>query len=225
MTGPLPELRARFTRALRAAGAARVGAALFDELVARYAEPGRHYHTLSHVEACLAGLDRHRRRAERPAEVELALWLHDAVYDVRRGDNEERSAALARARLGALGVPAPARDRVARTVEATKDHAALAGDSALVIDLDLTILAAPPEGFDRFERQVRAEYAHVPETLFRAGRLRVLEGFLARPAIFAVPELRGALEACARANLERRVRALAETRLDPLVRETPAGMA
>src|SRR5262245_50995724 len=52
----------------------------------------RHYHTFEHLEACLRELDSARPLAVRPAEVELALWYHDAVYRSWRRDNEAQSA-------------------------------------------------------------------------------------------------------------------------------------
>jgi predicted metal-dependent HD superfamily phosphohydrolase len=77
------------------------------------------------------------------------------------------------------------------------------------MDLDLTILGASPHDFARFEEQVRQEYAHVPALLYRLGRRRVLQGFLSRPRIYHVPQIREELEVRARANLERRLRELA----------------
>jgi predicted metal-dependent HD superfamily phosphohydrolase len=41
----------------------------------------------------------------------------------------------------------------------------------------------------------------VPEPLWIAGRRQVLAGFLARPAIYAVPEFRANYEVAARRNL------------------------
>lgn len=205
MSNCLEEPGERFCRALRTAGATGDGGGVRDELVARYREPHRRYHTLEHVEACLAWLDRLAASAERPAEVELALWFHDAVYDPSRSDNERRSAALARERLRGLGVAPDVIDRVASYVEATERHDGHAGDAALVIDIDLSILGAPPDVFARFEQQIREEYAHVPEPLFRAGRRAVLERFLSRPEIYRVPATRDALEAQARANLAHRI--------------------
>lgn len=196
--------RQRFERAMGGARGTGDTNAAFHDLAARYGEPHRHYHTLTHVLACLRWLDRFLRLAEHPAEVELALWFHDAVYDPRAQDNELRSAELAAENLTRLGAPAESVARVVQHIQATERHAAALRDSMLVVDVDLAILAAAPSDFERFEAQIQAEYAHVPPALFRAGRCRVLQGFLARPSIYEVPEIRELLELPARQNLERR---------------------
>lgn len=209
MNRTLGELRTRFEGALRGSGALRPGGAVFEELVARYGEPHRHYHTLDHVAACLGWLERFVDLAERPHEVALALWFHDAIYDPRARDNEARSAALARTRLEALGLSLEARERIATHVLSTRDHDATSGDAALVVDLDLTILGASPSAFHAFEEAIRREYAHVPGPLFRFGRRRLLKGFLERSPLYRVPELAAELEAPAWANLARRIDELA----------------
>jgi predicted metal-dependent HD superfamily phosphohydrolase len=48
---------------------------------------------------------------------------------------------------------------------------------------------------------VRAEYAFVEEATYRAGRARVLEAFLAKDRIYAVPAIAAQREARARAHL------------------------
>ena len=69
---------------------------LCDALLARYSEPHRRYHTLQHLAECFAAFDEIADLAQHPADVELALWFHDAIYDTRRSDNEQR-------RVGAIG--------------------------------------------------------------------------------------------------------------------------
>ena len=148
--------------------------------------------------------------ATHPEEVELALWFHDAIYDLGHASNERRSAQFARARLGALGVRPEAVERIAACIEATARHESSGGDAALVVDLDLTVLGAGRREFDAFERRIRLEYAHVPESIYREARRRVLEGFLSRAQIYEIAPLRAELEPTARANLARRIRELSD---------------
>ena len=176
--------------------------ALHAGLITAWSEPQRHYHTLQHLDECLAHFDTAREAAQRPGEVALALWFHDAIYDTQRHDNEARSAAWAHDSLLHAGVARDAADRVHALVMATRHDALPQGaDAQLLVDIDLAILGAPRERFDEYERQVGLEYAHVPEADRRAGRSRILRGFLARPAIFSTPLLRARFEAAARENL------------------------
>lgn len=188
----------------RRVGAATDPAPIFAALAERYGEPHRAYHTLAHVARCLWELDHARLLAERADEVELALWFHDAIYDPHASDNEARSAAWAARWLDAGGVAAESVARVAALIQAT-DHRASPppGDASLVVDVDLTILGAPEEEFDAYERQIRREYAFLPEPAFRAGRRGVLERFLARPRLYATPLFHARYEQAARANLAR----------------------
>jgi len=188
-------------------GARETSGGLMNQLVAAYSEPQRRYHTLQHLRECLAHFEAAASLARRPAEVELALWFHDAVYDPQRNDNEEHSAAWARASVLAAGCAEAHAERVAALVMATKSHRVPADDpdAALLLDIDLAILAASPARFDEYERQIRAEYVHVPETDFRARRAEILSGFLARERIYLTPVFHDALEARARQNLTRAV--------------------
>lgn len=156
-----------------------------DTLMARYAEPQRRYHTQRHLDECFARLDRARARAERPGELELALWYHDAIYDPQASDNEARSAELAASSMQRAGLATDARERVRALIMATRHDALPApGDSALLVDTDLGILAAEPARFDEYEREIRAEYAWVPSPIFCSKRREVLRGFLARDRIY-----------------------------------------
>ena len=194
----------------RELGADTVNGGLMNQLVAAYSERHRHYHTLQHLRECLAHADAVRTLAKRPAEVELALWFHDAVYDPRRTDNEERSARWAHASVLAAGCEAAIADRMSALVLATAGHHASEDvDTQLLLDVDLSILGSAYARFDEYERQVRLEYAHVDDAAFRAGRLEFVTGMLARPAIYATQVYREALEPRARENLARSREALA----------------
>ena len=191
-------------------GATQANGGLMNQLVAAWGERHRHYHTLQHLRECLAHFEAASMLARRPAEVELALWFHDAVYDPRRGDNEERSADWARDSVRAAGCERQIADRVHALVMATQTHVVDADDpdARLLADIDLAILGSAPARFDEYERQVRREYAHVSDDEWRTGRAKVLQSFLARPRIYATDAYRDALEARARDNLTRSLIAL-----------------
>jgi len=175
---------------------------LLTQLLARYAEPHRHYHSLQHLDECLTLLDAHHEAGERPAEVALALWFHDAIYDVHSHDNEAQSAAWAFEALTAAGVPDEAARRVQALVMATQHDAIPVGrDAALLVDIDLSILGATPLRFAEYERQIRAEYAHAPSPLFEERRRAILSRFLERQPIYLTHGLRSEREAQARTNL------------------------
>ena len=71
------------------------------------------------------------------------------------------------------------------------------------MDVDLWILGADSPRFDEYERQIRQEYAWVPEQTFRQRRAAILREFLARPAIYSTSLFSQRYEAQARANLRR----------------------
>jgi predicted metal-dependent HD superfamily phosphohydrolase len=120
---------------------AKPPAGLFDELMARYGEPHRHYHTAQHLDECFAQMA--RDLAQRPAEVELALWFHDSIYEPKRQDNEAKSAAWARDSALSAGVVAESAQRLHALVMATRHDAVPQGrDEQALVDIDLSILGA-----------------------------------------------------------------------------------
>jgi predicted metal-dependent HD superfamily phosphohydrolase len=179
---------------------------IYRELVARYSEPHRAYHTLEHIGECLRHLDSARHFLSRPLEVELAIWFHDAIYDPRRNDNEERSVQLAGERLQAAGVNGPIATRTADFIRlTTHEYHVLSGDGAVLCDVDLAILGAEPERFDRYDADIRQEYSWVPENVYRIERVRVLERFLNRPRIYSTDLFFDGLENAARENLSKAI--------------------
>ncbi|MDB1088059.1 hypothetical protein PJ985_10830 [Streptomyces sp. ACA25] len=203
------DLLPRFTALVdRARDRARDGGAgpLGAELLTRWAEPQRHYHTTDHLRAVLDRLDELAGRAADPEAVELAAWFHDAVYDpadATPAGNEERSAVLAEQRLPGVGLPADRTAEVARLVRLTAGHDPAPGDTngAALCDADLAVLAGSPEEYAAYTAAVRQEYGFVPSEAFRQGRARVLRGLLGLPRLFRTPYGAERWEATARYNL------------------------
>jgi predicted metal-dependent HD superfamily phosphohydrolase len=173
-------------------------------LLAKYQEPGRYYHTLQHLAECLQLFDEAAPLAQRPGEVVIALWFHDAVYDTRRSDNEAASGDWAEQVVRAASGPAETAGRIRDLILATR-HAELPppGDSALMVDIDLAILGAPEARFEEYETQIHREYEWVPEPVFRPTRARILQQFLERERIYSTAPFAARFEARARSNLLR----------------------
>ncbi|MEZ4707092.1 MAG: hypothetical protein R3A44_07805 [Caldilineaceae bacterium] len=181
---------------------ARPNRALFEQLATAYAAPNRFYHTQQHLAECLHHFDDARHLMQRPAEVELALWFHDAIYDARRGDNEERSAKWARQAIANAGLDDQIMQRVADLILLTRhDAPPVDADSALLLDIDLAILGAEPTRFAEYEAQIRQEYAWVPWPIYREKRTAVLQSFLDRSSIYHTSHFKEQFELKARINL------------------------
>jgi predicted metal-dependent HD superfamily phosphohydrolase len=197
------DLRKRWLGVWQALGL-RADGELLQELLRRYDEPQRSYHSRRHLEECLSKLEELGALAEHPAEVELALWFHDAIYDSKRHDNEQRSADWARESvLRCGGAPAVA-DRVHALIMVTRHAAEPRGiDQQVLVDVDLSILGADAARFDEYEQQVREEYGWVPGVIYRRKRRAILEGLLARESLFSTPLFVQRYEAQARSNLQR----------------------
>lgn len=171
-----------------------------------YADPQRHYHTLRHVADCLGELDSVVGQIKNPLAVELAIWFHDVVYDVKASDNEEQSADVV-VRFGhQCNVDPMLVSRVVQMVWATKDHAFVEdADTQFFLDIDLGILGQTPSRFSEYEEQVRAEYSHVTEGEFAQKRAMILQGLLDRKSIYATGVFQRRYEAIARSNLLRAI--------------------
>lgn len=212
-------LRDRFINLARTPASQTISAGWFDVLAGLYGSPGRYYHTLEHIADLLArldaatgnvvGVDTMERRT-----VEIAIWFHDAIYDVRRKDNEESSTSLAAAYFvtvhGANDHCAP---EVIEAIYATT-HKPLPGptfpgypslSTQLMLDIDLAGFADPWEAFDAKSALIRQEYAIYTDDDFRIGRAQIMASFLQRPRIYY---LLTDLEAPARVNLKRHIKEL-----------------
>jgi predicted metal-dependent HD superfamily phosphohydrolase len=180
------------------------------DLLARYGEPHRRYHTVRHLREVLAIVDELAAEADDPDAVRLAAWFHDAVYAIGSASNERDSAQLAEQVLEGLGTPAARICETARLVLLTASHRPERGDrnAAVLCDADLAILGAPPERYLEYAAEVRQEYAAVPDEAFRRGRAEVLRSLRDAPALFHTALARERYEERARANLAAEIAAL-----------------
>lgn len=185
------------------------------ELKARgtYCEPHRHYHDQRHLDECLGEIDDVDGLTERERRLlKWAILWHDSVYEPGRRNNEQRSAGLALSELSRCGVPEDDAAEVARLILLTERHDADPGDrlGALMVSIDLAILGSAPDRYREYAADVRREYSHVPEQLWRTGRALVLKRLLDCDPLFPDPDFRARLESQARRNIEAELKSLGE---------------
>lgn len=176
----------------------------FEMLSTLYTHPVRAYHNLEHIAQVLSVFDEVRMLAADRDLVEFSLWLHDCVYFPERPDNEERSADAAGMIAGLLGCPAEFTERARASIMVTRhSNPPGRGDTALVADIDLSILAASREDYDAYRRAVRAEFAFAEDEPFRLGRMAFVQRMLDKERIYATPQFYKSSEQVARQNLYR----------------------
>jgi predicted metal-dependent HD superfamily phosphohydrolase len=191
--------------AWRTAVSALGGVPVETDVVARYSEPHRRYHGLSHVRAVVRDAVTLVPLTEREeAVLVLAACAHDVVYDAVPGMDERRSAEWARSWLGRSQLASVA-DRVYDLVMATAEHEADPDDASAcaLLDADLAVLGSPAEEYDAYVSAVRQEYSAVTDDAWRTGRSGVLRSFLDRERIFLTSAGRDRWEAAARRNVAR----------------------
>ncbi len=183
------------------------------DVLDRYAEPHRHWHTLRHVSEMLAFVAAHPGGGH-PAQM-LDVIFHDVMYDPRSKTNEEDSYWLREEVLrqfGPLYEGAPAQRRVRGvdppdsddTILATRTHRSSDPRTQVVLDADLEVLSRPWKEYRDYAARIRREYAHVSDEDFRAGRAAFMRAFLQRPALYFTAPMQER-EPLARANLAREI--------------------
>jgi predicted metal-dependent HD superfamily phosphohydrolase len=173
------------------------------ELVMRhYAEPHRAYHTFEHISACLGHFDTIKDQLKNPLAIELAIWLHDVIYDPKAKDNEMKSAQLARELLCDTLLETDVIDQVCSLILLTEHPSTPKTlDEQYLLDIDLSILGSREDVYWKYEANVRQEYKSIPMFFYRRGRKKLLKSFLNEDHIYWTPQFHSLLEAQARINL------------------------
>ena len=110
------------------------------------------------------------------ATLKKAFWFHDAVYGGSKDglSNEEQSARLwlASGLEGGEDVAA-----LIRVTEHARPQAASHRLQNAMLGADLAILGQPEDVYDTYASTVRAEYSHVDDASYKAGRKNALNHF------------------------------------------------
>ncbi len=146
---------------------------LSSEVLKRYDEPHRFYHTRRHLSEMFAILG---PVAEMDAALFLAAVYHDAVYNPRSADNEEQSAAYFEKAAGGH-LNAGVIEEVCALIMDTKQHKPHNAKSKKLVEADLGIFNAGFARLVEYEHQIFKEYQYTDFTKYREGRVEVLSHY------------------------------------------------
>ena len=187
--------------------------AMFRVIKAHYSEPHRAYHTLNHLREVFEKFDGIKTRLENPDNVAFAVFFHDIIYNPTKGDNEQQSAEFARPLMEAIPLPADQIQIITDMILATQTHqcADHESDTAYMLDIDMSILAASKARYGEYIRQIGEEFSFMPAAEFHAARRdRFLIPCLKQDKIFHTEYFNQKLEDRARANIAAEIELIGE---------------
>jgi predicted metal-dependent HD superfamily phosphohydrolase len=177
-----------FLHTLRALGAKMYHApALHVALLKAWDEPHRIFHGREHLRECLFHLEQERWGGlidvvDRGL-LTLAIWFHDAVYDVKAPDNEEKSTAWAMQSLALLDLSPDNLDTVRHLILSTKLSYTRTDCplEAWIHDIDLHVFGCSFDRFAQYTQDIRKEFAWVDDLNYRRGSDLVLRRLVNNP--------------------------------------------
>jgi predicted metal-dependent HD superfamily phosphohydrolase len=179
------------------------------DVIDRYAEPQRRYHTVEHLTHCLVEHDRASSQMSRPDPVEMALWFHDAIFEPGAADNERHSADIFVA-YGEHSLPTSFVEEVrALILLTTHRHKPDTEEGCFVVDIDLSSFGIPWDEFLRDSRRVRDERTDLGDEDYYRAQTGFLRSLLDRPRIFHTAFFHSLYEDTARANIARAMQRIA----------------
>lgn len=174
---------------------------LYADLVEYYGQAHRRYHTFEHIRHCLRQVDRiPDDYADRDA-VELAIWFHDAIYEIGDPMNERNSEQWFRSQA-ADDLPEAMVEQVSRLILATEHQRPPEQiDACYVVDIDLSSFGLPHDEFIVDSQLVRDEATHLSDDEFFAGQRKFLGALLQRQRVYQTDLFNRIYEEQARSNI------------------------
>lgn len=141
-----------------------------DEVIKRYQEPHRFYHTLDHLQDIYQQLE-DRALGDQKALL-LATAYHDVIYNPQSATNEEDSAEYF---MRYYDGDDQLKQDVYNIILDTKTHQPRSDLSSVFCELDLNILRQPLHKLLIYEDQIFKEFQFADFALYRVKRVEVLQ--------------------------------------------------
>ncbi|MFC1665101.1 hypothetical protein ACFL17_05665 [Pseudomonadota bacterium] len=175
------------------------------ELIDHYNEPHRFYHTTGHIQKCLDQLDLAAHEMGDPEAVEMAIWFHDAIYEMDGSENELKSADYFQRCSDQVMTPEFQQKVFEMILTTIHDRTIPQDDARYVVDVDLSSLGSAWDGFREDSDAIRKEKINLSDKEFFAIQCPFLQSLLNRPRIFFTDFYRDLYESRARANIQRQL--------------------
>jgi pantetheine-phosphate adenylyltransferase len=146
-----------------------------DEVIKRYQEPHRFYHTPEHLSDIFQQLQ--KRRLANQEELLLVTAYHDVIYNPQSSTNEEDSAQYF---IENYDGDAQLKQQVYDIILDTKTHEPRSELSAIFCDVDLNILRQPLNKLLIYEDQIFKEFQFADFSLYRVKRVEALRQLQAK---------------------------------------------
>lgn len=175
---------------------------LYQRLILAYAQPHRVYHTLTHIQSCFDIFGDVVDQVENPDAVALAIWFHDAIYEIDAVDNEQRSADWFLKESDNIFSDS-LRKRVYNHILATLHCGEKINhhDSQIMVDIDLFSFGKPWPEFLQDSNNVRAEKSEMSDEEFYRKQCCFQKFLLDQPRFFQSDYFFEHYESQARQNL------------------------
>jgi len=142
----------------------------------------------------------------------LSIWFHDVIYDPKRSDNELLSIELFKDFTKEVEKAKPFEDQVSKYIRCTIDHKLGAEkdlDLEYFMDFDMAVLGKEPNDYAVYAKQIRNEYIHVPEDIYKSRRAAVLKK-LGEGGIFITQDFITRFEEKAKKNMQNEINELSK---------------
>lgn len=214
------DLEDRFSDFWKRIGAKTPAEHVYHELLIRYLEKHRHYHTLDHIAFSLGEFDKVSKLTENPNAMEFAIWFHDAVYDVGNSHpmNEANSANLAMSAAMEAGLGERKEEGfgkkfvqkiVSLILSTVQSYNPIEFEDKLMRDIDLAILGQPFNAYNKYRQEVRQEFKQFNDRDYAFSRTNFLIKLLERKdELYQTSQFRDRLLFPARQNIKREIEIL-----------------
>lgn len=164
-------------------------------ILTRYSEPNRHYHTFSHIRNMTGYWERLMGGKEITQEVTidvmLAILFHDIVYDTKWSKNIILEEASAQEFMGfcnrtMLDISPDRVVAISDMIRSTATHTPMNNNypTLAFLDSDMFVLSLDRHQYIEYAKQVREEWAHIDDVSYTRGRMNFLTDVLETPCIY-----------------------------------------